>query len=113
MAYIKKGTYTRTCTKSNYVGKTFENWKVIDKYVTKRYNQYPGETGKCAKYGHRAYSFILENQDTGEKLTLSNQAMLSIKKGQRTIEQMLTENSKGGYKNLQIGNIKRTLKMQN
>lgn len=39
--------------------------------------------------------------------------MVYIKKGQRTVEQMLTENSKGGYKNLQIGNIKRTLKMQN
>lgn len=94
MAYVKKGTYTRTCTKSNYVGKTFENWKVIDKYIAKKYNQYPNEISKYAKYGHRAYHFVLENQETGEKLTLSGYAMLNLKKGKRTIEQMFNSSAK-------------------
>lgn len=91
---------------SYYLGKVYDDWKVVDRIKVKKYNMYEDEK---FKQGHNYYSFILENQKTGVKLTLSNDRLRYVEKGIRTINQMLFEKKKGGYKNKQIKEFKKEL----
>lgn len=91
---------------SYYLGKVYDDWKVVDRIKIKKYSMYEGEK---FKQGHNCYSFVLENQKTGLRLTLSNDRLRRVKKGERTINQMLFEKKRGGYKNSQIKQIKSEL----
>ena len=94
---------------SKFLGKEFEGFKVVRYFVK---NKYKKVYGNPKQKDHRAYSYELYNETTKQHLTISGNQLRLLNDGRRTISQMLSIDSRGGYKNPQINAYKKWLKTQ-
>jgi len=94
--------------RSNYLGKTFGNWKIVERIKGKTYGKY--HENDCI---HNSYSFVAKNLTTGYKLTLSSNALRSVRDGKTTIDLMFISPLSGGIKNPQIKEAKQLRKLYN
>ena len=90
---------------SKYLGKTYGSYKVVN-YFLKDKHKKAYNSSKSPKE-HRAYSYVLLDENSSESLVISGNQLRLLESGKRTINQML-QIGRGGYKNKQIGYIKKS-----
>ena len=89
---------------SKYLGKVYEGFEVIEYFKQNSYKKQYANDSKPVE--HRAYSYILYNDERKQAITLSGNELRHLESGARTIQEIF-ETRRGGYKNKQLGYFKK------
>ena len=91
--------------RNKYLNQVFDDYKVIYRYISNRYDK----IYKDSRYtSHKAYNFILINENTKQTLTLSGNTLRLIARGERKLSDLIL-NCRSG-KNKDIKRIQKELK---